>query len=502
MDRIMRIDFDREGLDDFMEFSNGSLMVIDDTTISLDTYNVKITDLIKNENDYLKWIKKCEEEIKLCLNPEDINVLTSEVMRAINTPCDQFFQEYKRIKLDGDMDFILDFIRENKTFLADLEIIIPGIYDMRPESIEECKRVVSSVRCHLKDCPIFVDVADNLKEVSLDEYYEAYAIIDDFVNKIEALNLSPLEKVMITYDYVKAHEYLKEDSDDYTISRNITSSLLGKYRVCVGFSAIFESILKRLNIPCSRANLFSSCKGDNHERSHVFIEDYKYMVFAHFVCDVTFDSKKAEDGLNYLNRYFYFLKTLKEMEPINRANSLIIKREPYLNLREFAALQRDLDENDVTGYILSEYCRSCIYNTYLDNIGMKKLNYGDKNSKEHILNSFKAIYNSFNMPLNAGTFAQVLYNVRKCEYYLDPEATIFDTYALKQAITTNKFTNIVTDDRLKFYIKVFCGMSEQEYYAKERQKVFDACLDEEKEKNIAAIKLTRALRFHLIDQQK
>ena len=96
MDRIMRIDFDREGLDDFMEFSNGSLMVIDDTTISLDTYNVKITDLIKNENDYLKWIKKCEEEIKLCSNPEDIKVLTSEVMRAINTPYDQFFQEYKR----------------------------------------------------------------------------------------------------------------------------------------------------------------------------------------------------------------------------------------------------------------------------------------------------------------------------------------------------------------------------------------------------------------------
>ena len=452
---------------------------------------------IKNNLQYVYDMFKGIEKIP--------DAYIKKVLKELKTSLrEEYYSRFKTVKLETeDIQQCLNFIKDNLEFFKDKDIIIPGIYTVEKESYLKCLDVSNQIHALLPNAKLEVNVVGDFTISSLEDYKSAYKIIENIVELIKSLNLSPLEQIMFAYDIVKGRKYaIEETEEDAYKSRDLISSVLGDKIVCVVFSTIFEAILSCLGIKNKSIALeaVDDKRKPGHERTTVYVDDDKYGVHGHFLFDVTFDSK-SDSQTDYQNNYQFFLKTSEDMSLVDRKMNLIMTNADFLYPSYIYQVFKELPDN----YSQVDYLRVCRrmgFNYYLKNLGLNTIEIeSENNSKEKLIKAFKTIYESFNNPIEPEKFVELLYNVKKVEYYLNPTDTPFSIDDLKKSIKLNQFTIMRIDRQTKIFINNILNMDEESFYKAEREKLYKRTLTENKEREIETIKLTRKLRNYLEDQK-
>lgn len=337
----------------------------------------------------------------------------------------------------------------------------------------------------------------NKTERHIKEYKSTIDAIDDIVKTINKYNLSPLEKIMYAYDLVRDRVYTKESENESNIvSRDLSSVLFGDKIVCAGYVAIFNAVLKNLGI--SVMDYIIARKDNNkkgHIRSLVYVNDKKYNINGIFLFDPTWDSKKYEGDKSYLTSYKFFCKSKDEFRYFDQEYNNVTLPNYSKN---FAPKVKKIIETEGLIHIPSDIAKT--FNDISILVNNKSLANGiifnEKIPKElrnvfasmtdtqeliKSLDKFQVLF--FGQTLNPLILLEILYNVRKIQYYEDPERYPFDTESIKKAVSGSS----MIDSKL---LHVLFGLPE-----KLTTEEFDEWKDKNDiDKNIEGIKLTRTLK--------
>lgn len=475
--------------DEFLNMSiNGNTININlymDPNTPLETVlsQESTTKLLKDYLDLCNIADESEEEIKLI---ESLLSQNTNIMSIVDT-----------IFLDPEEE-TPEFIEKNP-ILKKKKICLTGTYRINHEDLN----IVKSIFKNNKEIYLKLDGNDDL--VTISEYEKTVNAIDEIVNKIKKYNLSPLEQVMYAYDLVRDRVYKEEDKNENpTESRDITSVLLGDKIVCLGYAIIFDKVLENLGINSSIYKLVNYSKKSGHARDIAYIKDDKYGVDGVYYFDPTWDSKKKDSATGYLDSYKFFAKTKEDMDCYkhNYTDMLLLgytKDFPkqFKQHYEKYGIEKIPQEMINLVNILSRL----IDGKNILPIYLRKLNIIPEHlrPKIDIDNIFACLerYNNlfFDGEINVETLIQVLYNVRKIEYYEEPTKYSFDIELFEKAIYNSNWMSEMTSEEKLLYA-IFGKKQLPHSISKDKvsEYVEDYSSKTNLDRDIERIKVTRALK--------
>ena len=336
------------------------------------------------------------------------------------------------IELNLGNDIDIKNVLENNPILKTKKIVLPTNFNL-----DELDKLYELDKKLEKYENIYVKLEGNTLPVTLKDAIKTIEILNDEVNKIKKLNLSPFETIMYVYDLVRDQEYVEEEKGtDHFISRDLTSILLGDKIVCVGFSCKFTALLRKLDIPCYDIDFNTDARP--HVRNIIHVKDEKYDVDGVYFFDTTWDCK-YNDTNDFLNSYQYFAKTLFEMQKINGKgykypDIFNNSRDKVVNsFTEYLISNRNhIDKNDITEKFLNKLFEmeklagiEKLMKVNEDNI----YNYtrcNPENLIEDVIKDIYHVYKYYDKPISDNTFMNLLTNIRKIEHEQDPEKYPFD----------------------------------------------------------------------------
>ena len=317
---------------------------------------------------------------------------------------------------------IEEFVRKNPILLTK-RIIFEDEFDLDSTLLNEVKEAFGENTGN-----IYFKINGNDKEITYKEYEETIMVINNFVESIKSFNFSPLETIMYVYDVVRDKVYCEVDeNEDKMISRNLTSALLGDKIVCMGYAVIFKTLLQRLGIECDEVFLKSPERNTGHARNVIRVKDDKYKIDGVYYFDPTWDSKKNQSDTKFLFFYRYFAMTKKYMDEIDNGR-IVNMAFPYFSNNIAQEFKERVDavglKNLPDDFVKSiNYMALLINNESLFSKLMLNPYVPDsiKPNKDKIYESLVEIEKYFIKPIPAETLMMVLFNVRKQQYYNNPD---------------------------------------------------------------------------------
>ncbi|MDO4376266.1 MAG: hypothetical protein Q4C33_03725, partial [bacterium] len=160
--------------------------------------------------------------------------------------------------------------------------------------------------CHF-EClnePI-IESSYNVNSASMSEMRNALDIAMNLRDSLNDKNLSPLEKLMFLYDYLKTRVYSEDDV--YENSASLTKVIDGESIVCLGYANIFAVVANMLGIE-TEVKGYRNTEKENSGHSTVisYINDNKYNYHGVLEFDPTWDSKKNSEDNNFTLNYNWF----------------------------------------------------------------------------------------------------------------------------------------------------------------------------------------------------
>lgn len=401
--------------------------------VSLSNCDFGLSLYVDNDNPLDKQLLKTEEmqaKIDEYISFGDLleEVDNLEVYRELRNNPKNLWNNVSYIKLCFENIDELEFIKNNKNILSK-KIVINEFIDI----IDLDKVLALLDKFHDYRDIIYVGMVNNFEYVSLSECYQTIMKIKNISDYIMSKNLSPVELIMYTYDIVRNRVYKQEENGEKsTKSRDLSGVLSGRDIVCVGYANILEAILKYCNITSFCAGLTDKNNEiSGHERNIIYVKDDKYNIDGVYYFDTTWDSKTMGDENEYLNGYLCFAKTRLEMETYEK-RQFIYDECPYYFLDLPNKIKELLDHNEL------EKCYELYYKSikYMTRIIGKKIIDSEYffpilpkyNQFDHdkFVNDVLEVIDYFNRPLSAETYLLILNNVRKIEYYDDPDTYLYD----------------------------------------------------------------------------
>lgn len=340
------------------------------------------------------------------------------------------------VKIVGNFEIVKSYLDKNP-ILKTKKIILDDTFDLEYDTTYLAKLFENYDN-------IYVEIMGNDLPITLEELNKTQTIIRNFVNEIRQYNFSPIEQLMYLYDKVRDRMYIKEDKNDsYTESRDLTRVLTGDKIVCVGYANIIDTVTRMLNF----STLMNYIKRKNSNAGHVlnaiYVKDDKYNINGIFYFDATWDSKRDNTN-NYLYSYKFFAKNKKTIEDYQKH---------LYNNNTLSGYSRDMVDNFIkkinTGGLNS------IDKNVINTINMlSKLVFGEtlikplmfmpKNlvpemlkcefNKDEIIKKVKYLDSLSNQEIDCDTMVKILYNVRKVEYYKNPNKFAFDINLIYKVI--------------------------------------------------------------------
>lgn len=297
---------------------------------------------------------------------------------------------------------------------------------------------------------------------------------------------------MIAYDIVRSRIYKKEkENEPKYLSRDLSEVLFGENIVCLGFANHFSALLTYLGY-INRVVKISS-KDSAHARVITSVTDPKYNIDAVYYFDPTFDSKT--DNF-YIYNYAHFARTRKYFEKIElnyfRDNNFPFYCSNFLEKLDEVFTGKTYDDYFSNKEKYMKYIHSLNYmfdmqnefeNFTLININ-KRLE--DKSWREKIKN----ISEKFDKKIPGKTLFEIFKNVRKIEYYIDPNNYPYDSFELYLTILHSNWEleqrkgEPIFEDLPEICMPIF------------------PIIDDNLEKEIAQVTLTKTLRMILEKQSK
>ena len=379
------------------------------------------TDLTQNFTSLTSSTGDMEEnidfEIETSDDPENIEFYKKSKSKLL-----ELLKNTEYVTFTFDIKSIARYVKNNP-ILKTKKILFTDVFNLNPEIVEAIETYFGNETSN-----IYFDVAGNTDFISFKEYSNTIKIINDMVKEINRFNYSPLEKIMHAYDLVRNRVYVSEgENEDKTVSRALSSVLLGDKIVCAGYAIVFKTLLEKLGIRSREVYLYNSDKTCGHARNEIYVKDEKYGVDGVYYFDTTWDSKKEENDNSYLLRYRFFAKTKESMDRIDNG-TLIDENFPYFSKDITKQIEKIIKEKGIEGIppILLKsinHMSSLIYGRSLINKSMLSplIPPQFRLTEEKIIKDLEPLAEYFNKPLSAEILLKVLYNVRKNQYYLEPE---------------------------------------------------------------------------------
>lgn len=358
----------------------------------------------------------------------EVGIKTVEFINKCYDKIPELLANAEFVHFPYDNKEVADYLQKNPE-LNDKKIILSTEFIFDNNFIDEIRETFSNNVDNL-----YFMVQGNSNVVCFSECIETLKKLNTIVVDVKRFNFSPLEQIMYVYDYVRDREYIEEDEfDDKSISRDLTKALLGERIVCTGFSNIFNAILMKLGI---KSNTYDLKGNPGHSRNIVHVNDSKYGVDGVYFFDTTWDSKCQQTGLKFLDSYKFFCKTKEEIEPFNTLVKITDNKFPYYSpniVEEFEFMLNNNQQIPTEYYVSLQYMSKYIYNEDLFHplllCGAAKYVLPTSVSSfntEKVINLSTSAAKYFNKKLTADTLLEVLFNVRKIEYYMNPEKYKFD----------------------------------------------------------------------------
>ena len=345
---------------------------------------------------------------------------------------DNIYNMAEYIVLDFEIMDVKEYIKNNPNILKK-KIVLPGKFDINDydklmKLYEEYEDIIDN---------IYVDFQCNENYTKIGDVIKTIDEIENIVKDIEILNLSPMEKIMYVYDLVRDRVYkLEEDNESMFISRDLSEVLFGDKIVCVGYANLFFTILKRLNIESSEVMLKRiDDEYIGHKRNVIYVKDEKYNIDGVYYFDATWDSKKNDNDNEYLYSYKYFAKPRSFMETEEKYEDIYFKEkldEFWLMIKKivasgnYAELGIYADEINYLSNIVNG-------KNLLEDEEMVSMVYTGFDDKK-FLEELKKIISKFYAQIPAETMLDLLLNVRKLQYYKNPEKYPFSCEDIYQIL--------------------------------------------------------------------
>ena len=260
----------------------------------------------KTEDEYLKFLNNP----KLTIN--DFNII--EGLTNI--------EEINKIIFSIDI----------KQLLKDTPILIElsNINDLPIKLLETKKKVILNIikldynniihilsNSHIHENVLFIDKYNEGIELTLKDMISIYQDIYNYAYIPLKNNYSQIESFYYIYNLTKERIYKEENIDeDETKSRSLIEILNGDKIVCVGYCNLFAAISHVLGLNVEICFWENKELDDGHASIIVYINDTKYNICGIYAIDPTWDSKRNEDDVDYVNSIRNFLIPLTYEEKI------------------------------------------------------------------------------------------------------------------------------------------------------------------------------------------
>ena len=401
------------------------------------------------------------------------------------------------IIIDSLDELIIEYLNKNP-ILYEKKITIKRNYNLSD---------LDYVKSIYKNIPnLYVYIKENKESITINDYEKTVNEINKIINKVKKYNFSQLEQIMYVYDLIRERVYKKENpTDSENLSRDLTSVLLGDKIVCVGYAKIFEQVLLGLNIQVSQHQLINKLTNNSgHVLNVVYVNDKKYNIEGIYYFDLTWDSKTKENDNSYLNSYKYFAKTKEEIgvhynekyydENFKATNENIINELiTLLKKRNITNITDEIKEkiNELSMFISKKDI------LYFDDINLNislnisKKRFFKKNHPNEIIEVLEGYKRLLNQPININTLLEVLYNVRKIEYYESPSKYLFD---LKYLALTAYNSQWKFNENSKEYFPNILFNTIPSQASEFKKDIKNYATTKKLEQNISKVKVTKVLK--------
>lgn len=359
---------------------------------------------------------------------------------------------------------------------------------------------------------VYINIMGNSEPIIINEYIDTINFIEEYTSKIKKYDLSPFEQIIYAYDLTRNRYFKREDSKEKrSVSRDLTSVLTGDKIVCLGFSNIFYAILNNLGFNISNIDMRpidAPKKGIiiGHTRNMIYIKDDKYDIHGIYLFDTTWDNKKG-DSNEFLNSYRYFAKTSKEFKEFENNHYIYecFLECPNININ---VLKKDYD---MKKDIIKKYENISELSKFIDNkniirelkmrqlevpkIVLERGNSYMFDTIEEYFDRIKELFSLINKPINMKTFIKALYNVRKIEYYEEPNKYPFNLESFRKIALTFPLLKLPTREELLLETIFNDGKNKKAKTFIESSNTFEDYKEESNlETNIERVRFADALR--------
>lgn len=433
---------------------------------------------ITDEEDTIKFLEKCKDK-KLQL---------------------ELLKNAEYVYFEFDVEQVGKYIKKNPS-LKDKKIIFYGELDLNSTLLDDISN-------NFEDTSnLYFRLSGNATLISFQEYQDTFKALQTKIEEINKYDFSPLEKIMYVYDMTRDKLYVEVDeNEDKLISRNLSSALLGNKIVCVGYAVIFKTLLNMLDIDCKMVYLMQPDKLSGHARNVIYIKDEKYGIDGVYYFDPTWDNKKVENDNSFLSSYRFFGMTKTSMNNLDNGN-LVDQNFPYFSDDIMWKVEDILEEQGFSG-LTEEMLKSInhmgslvIKKSVINKTLINNPNVPDfvKPKKEDVVKTLYELADYFYRPLLAETLLKVLYNVRKVQYYANPEKYPFGLNEFFRTVLYSKWEFESTPDER--FITSVQGLDRKQIAKMKLDKTVKYAEDTDLYKNIQQVKLAKILR-RVYEQKK
>ena len=470
-------------------FDKDTMQVYVVASTSLYDYEIDISasldknfeEIISNLDDFDKII---DWSITICSNDNE----RMEILKKIKSDKLNYINNASDIEFFYKPEVVANFIKKNP-ILLNKRIIFSDYNLLNNNLINEIEDAFGDNTSN-----IYFKIQGNYSLITFDEYKKTTYCINKKIEDIKRFDFSPLEKIMYVYDMVRDKVYLEVDEDeDKMNSRNLSSALLGNKIVCVGYSVIFQTLLSKLGIDCHTIRL--DCLDDNggHVRIAIHVKDDKYGIDGVYFFDPTWNSKTNENDNKFLLSYKYFALTKEKIDEYDNGKFLD-RRFPYFSADiawEFDDLVYEVGIKGLPDELVNSINSMSYFVT--GDILIKNMRNYPIAKKIFKLNKYiirKKIYeltNYFNNPISADVLLEVLYNVRKQQYYSNPEKHPFDLNDFYKTVFISNWD--FSDTQLNQFLMMCYSNDDIKLI-----RTIKFAEENELDKRIEQVKLTKTLR--------
>lgn len=426
-------------------------------TITLDTSRPLEEQLPKKED--FEAIKKDKKD-KIEIYVADINHLTWEETETIEeckyivNHTEEIYSaaEYICFTEDYPKSKIKEYIDKNPT-LKEKKLIFYTEENVPLSLYDEIKTVFKD-----ETASIYIKIDNNAELVTFDEYEKTIMKLNEIAESIKNLNLSPFETIMYTYDIVREKVYNKSEDSLYE-SRDIHTVLFGDKIVCEGYAKLFKVLLKKVGIDSYLFYLNGTKNNHGHVRNEIYLKDEKYNLNGVYFFDSTWDSKNKEAENYFPYTYRFFAKTAEQMKEYDKNRNL--KNENSFNSSYDIiegikkALERLNNSDRFSPEVISiNHMSKVINNQFILNsllFGrdiLPKVIWQQAPNIEQICKEAEKLIDKYNRPIPGPTYLKALYNIRKIQYYNNPEKFPFKAEDFFLASVISKWRFLTPEEKL------------------------------------------------------